>query len=105
MNVTLGHLEYIVLLVVMRLGEDAYGVPIARAVEEAVDRNLALASVYAALDRLETKGLVSSKLASPTPERGGRAKTYYRPTAKGLNAARETRRTLSLLWNRLPQTI
>ena len=105
MNVALGHLEHVVLLVVMRLGEDAYGVPIGKAVEQATKRELAMASVYAALERLEEKGLLTSKLADPTPERGGRAKRYFRPTAKGMAAARETRRALTFLWRGLPETV
>ncbi len=104
MIISLGHLEYVVLLVAIRLGDQAYGVPIGRTVQEATKRHLAMASVYAALDRLEQKGLLTSRLADPTPERGGRAKRYFRPTAKGLTAARDTRRTLTSLWRGLAET-
>ena len=99
----MGHLEHVVLLVVMRLREDAYGVPIGRAVQQATRRELAMASVYAALERLEAKGFLASRLADPTPERGGRAKRYFRVTAKGMAAARETRRALTFLWRGLPE--
>ena len=57
-----------------------------------------LGSVYAALDRLETKGLVSSSIGEPTAERGGRAKKYFKVTAKGLREVRDTQRTLVKLW-------
>ena len=70
-----------VLLAVIRLGEAAYGVTISRALEESTRRHVARRSVYAALDRLEDKGFVGSRLGEPTPERGGRAKRYFRATA------------------------
>jgi DNA-binding PadR family transcriptional regulator len=59
-------------------------------------------SVYAALDRLETKGLVVSRLGESTPERGGRAKRYLRVTERGLRTVHEARRVLSKLWRSLP---
>jgi PadR family transcriptional regulator, regulatory protein PadR len=99
----LGNFELIVMLVLMRLREDAYGVPISREIEERSGREVALASVYATLERLESKGLVSSELGEPTPERGGRAKRYFHITAKGLREVRQTRQALTKLWKRLPQ--
>jgi DNA-binding PadR family transcriptional regulator len=92
-----------VLLAVMRLCENAYGVPIAREIEDANGRDVALGSVYFALERLEKRGLVSSKLGEPTAERGGRAKTYFRITSKGLREVRQARRTLITLWRGVPQ--
>jgi DNA-binding PadR family transcriptional regulator len=91
-----------VLLAVIRIGEDAYGVPIARELESASGREVGLGSVYAALERLQGKCLVSSSVGDPTPERGGRAKQYFQVTAKGVKAARDARRTLSNLWQRIP---
>src|SRR5258708_39164916 len=67
----LGNFELIVMLALMRLREDAYGVPISREIEERIGREVALASVYATLERLESKGLGSSEVGEPTPERGG----------------------------------
>jgi len=99
----LGHFELIVLLAVLRVGDDAYGVPIARELEATSGRDVLLGSVYAALDRLEGKGLVSSRMGDPTPERGGRAKRYFKVTAKGLREARETQVTLMRLWSGLPE--
>jgi DNA-binding PadR family transcriptional regulator len=64
----LGNFELMVMLAVLRIGEDAYGVPVARELEEATSRDVLLGSVYAALDRLETKGLVSSSIGDPTAE-------------------------------------
>src|SRR5215471_1197771 len=100
---TLGGFELQVLLAVMRLGDDAYGVPIAETIEGASGREVAAGSVYITLDRLEEKGFVTSRLGESTPERGGRAKTYFRVTGKGLRAAREQQRTLITLWSGVPQ--
>lgn len=61
-----------------------------------------MAAVYAALDRLQRTGLVASALGDPTPERGGRAKRFYRVTREGLKAARDTRRAFTALWHNVP---
>jgi PadR family transcriptional regulator PadR len=90
----LGQLELMVLLAVMRPGGDAYGVLIARDIADKSGREVALASVYAALERLEQKGLLSSSLGQPTAERGGKARTYFKATAAGIREARETHATL-----------
>lgn len=99
----LGNFELMVLLAILRVGEGAYGVLIARELEEANGRDVLLGSVYAGLDRLQAKGLVVSRLGDPTPERGGRAKKYFKVTAKGLREVREAQRTLVRLWRGLPE--
>jgi PadR family transcriptional regulator PadR len=99
----LGEFELIVLLALLRLGDDAYGVPIARLIEESTGREVGIGSVYAALERLEQKQLVSSSLWEPTPERGGRAKRYFRVTKAGLLQVRKTQKALVSLWQGLPQ--
>ena len=99
----LGGFELLVLLALIRLGDEAYGVPISQAIEESSGREVALGSVYLTLDRLEAKGFVSSKLGEPTAVRGGRAKTYFRITAKGLREVRQAQRTLITLWRGVPQ--
>src|SRR5205823_1884979 len=73
----LGNLELMVLLSLIRVADNAYGVPISHEIEQRTGRDVALGSVYAALDRLERKGYVTSMLGDPTPERGGRAKRYF----------------------------
>ncbi len=83
-----------VLLAAIRPAKDAYGVLIAREIAEKSGREVALASVYAALERLEKKGLVKSTLGAPTAERGGKARTYFEPTALGLKEARDAQETL-----------
>ena len=99
----LGGFELLVLLALIRLRDDAYGVPISEAIEESSGRAVSLGSVYITLDRLERKGLVSSRLGESTAERGGRAKTYFRITAKGIREVRQTQRTLVALWRGVPQ--
>jgi PadR family transcriptional regulator PadR len=95
--------ELMILLAILRVGNEAYGVPIGREIEQTGGRSIVLGAVYAALDRLEQRGLVSSRVGEPTPERGGRAKKFFRVTAKGLRAAKETQRALTALWSNLPQ--
>ena len=99
----LGHLELLVLLAVMRTGRNASGIPIAREIEDNSGRSVALGSVYATLARLEDKGLVISELGEPTAARGGRAKAYFRPTAKGLREVREAQAILTRLWQGVPE--
>jgi len=98
----LGEMELMILLAVVRLGDDAYGVPISMELLDLAGREVALGSVYAALDRLEQKGFVTSVLGDPTPERGGRAKRYFRVTRAGVRALRMTRRALTNLWSGIP---
>ena len=81
--------ELMILLAILRIGDDAYGVPIAAQIEETGGRTVLLGAIYAALDRLEANGLVSSSYGDPTPERGGRAKRFFKVTAKGLKAVKE----------------
>ena len=100
---TLGNFELMVLLALIRLGDDAYGVPISQAIEESTGREVLIGSVYAALERLEEKGFVTSEMGEPTPERGGRAKRYFHITAKGLRQVRETKQALVSLWKGLPE--
>ena len=77
--------------------------PISRELERHRRRVVSVGSVYAALERLESKGLVSSSLGDPTPERGGKAKRYFRITKAGLRQVQESRRVLTDLWRRLPE--
>lgn len=90
----LGQLELMVLMAVMRPARDAYGVCITREIASKSGRDVAIASVYAALERLERKGFVKSTLGAPTGERGGKARTYFVPTESGIREAHDARRTL-----------
>lgn len=90
----LGPLEQLVLLAVLRIGSEAYGMTIRREVEERTGRRLSIGAVYTALDRLLRKGYVRSHLGAPTTERGGRAKRHFRITARGEGALRESQSLL-----------
>jgi PadR family transcriptional regulator PadR len=98
----IGAFELMVLLAVLRVGQGAYGVAISREMEASTQRPVLNGSVYAALERLEAKGLIRHRLGESTPERGGRAKKYFSVTGKGLLAARETQRQLVGLWSGVP---
>ena len=99
---TLRDVELLVLLALIRLSPRAYGVPIAREIETAGKRMVALGSVYAALDRLAERGLVRSELGEATQERGGRAKRYFQITATGLREVRSTQQALIGMWQGVP---
>jgi PadR family transcriptional regulator PadR len=79
----LGEFEQLVLLALLRLGPEAYGVAIRDEIEKRTGRSVALGAVYTTLLRLEDKGFVATRLGDPTPQRGGRRKKYYRPLAAG----------------------
>lgn len=98
----LGEFELMLLLAVIHLSDEAYGVPISRELEKYRGKDVAVGSVYAALERLEAKGLVTSMLGDPTPERGGKAKRFFRITKEGLRQVHETRRVLTRLWQTIP---
>jgi len=85
-----GEFELLVLLAVLRLGEDAYGVTVLEELERETSRTLTLGAVYKTLGRLEVKGHVQTRIAPPTQERGGRRKKLYTVTSSGLEAARRS---------------
>lgn len=95
--------ELMIVLAILRIGDEAYGVQIAREIEEVSGRRVLLGAAYAALDRLEQNGIVSSRMGSATPERGGRARRFFKVSARGVRAARETQRALVALWRDVPQ--
>jgi DNA-binding PadR family transcriptional regulator len=98
----LGELEHLVLLAILRLGADSYGVPIVEELGRHTRRRILRPSVYLALRRLETKGFVRSRLGEPEARRGGRARRHYEPTALGKRVLRDSRRTLTSLWDGIP---
>jgi DNA-binding PadR family transcriptional regulator len=95
----LGELEQLVLLTILRLGPDAYGVPIVEELHRHTRRPVLRPSVYLALRRLESKGLIKSRLGEPEARRGGRARRYFELRAAGLARLRESRRILDSLWD------
>ena len=99
---SLGEFEHMVLLAIMRLGDDdAYAVPVREEIVRCTGRDVSRGSIYITLDRLETKGYLKSRLADSTPERGGRAKRYYELRPRAVDALKESRRALVALWRGL----
>ena len=90
--------EQLVLLSVLRLGEDAYGARIQADLAEAANRSVSIATIYVALSRLEQRGLVRSWMSDPTPVRGGKAKKYYAVESEGKVALQEAKATLERMW-------
>jgi PadR family transcriptional regulator PadR len=97
MDTYLGEFEHLVLLAVLRLGDDAYAVPVRAAIEERGGRTVARGALYTTLDRLEQKGLLRSRVGEPTAERGGKARRYYAVTARGLAGLRAARASIESL--------
>lgn len=91
----LGEFEHIVLLAVWRLSDTAYGMSVRREIADRTGRDVSIGAVYATLERLAAKGLVTSALSDPTPERGGRAKRSFRVTGAGVDAVNRTRQGLA----------
>jgi PadR family transcriptional regulator PadR len=94
----LGTFEQAVLLAILHLGADAYGRAILNQVQELLQRNVSAGSVYTTLDRLETRGLVRSRLAEGTPARGGRARRYYTVAAEGKRSLNDAHGTMAAMW-------
>jgi PadR family transcriptional regulator PadR len=100
-DVYLGELEQIVLLAVLRLGDEAYAVPILEQIEAQTGRKVARGALYTALERLEAKGCLRSRVGDPLPERGGRARRYFTVTPAAVRALKASRLALMRLWNGL----
>jgi DNA-binding PadR family transcriptional regulator len=97
----LGEFEQLLLLAILRLGPEAYGVTIARELEEQARRRVSRGALYTTLDRLEGKGLVRWKLAPGTRERGDLPKRCYTVSARGIAALRASHQTLHRMWSGL----
>jgi DNA-binding PadR family transcriptional regulator len=97
----LGELEQVVLLAVLRLGDGAYATPILEEIQARAGRRVARGALYTALDRLEAKGCLRSRVGDPLPERGGRARRYFTVTPAAVRALKASRGALLRLWRGL----
>ena len=95
----LGEFEQITLLAVMRLGDGAYGTTVRQVLSDTINRDVTIGALYTTLERMEKKGLLESKMGEATPERGGRAKKYFKLTAKGVTALKRSKQALTTLWS------
>lgn len=98
---TLGEFEQLVLLAILHLDGEIYGVPIVDEIEERTGRPVSRSAVYVTIRRLEKKGLVHSWMSEPVAERGGKPRRLVRMEAAGLDALRESRRILDRMWRGL----
>lgn len=102
----LGEFEQMVLLAILHVKEEAYGVPIVEEIERRTGRRISRAAVYVTLRRLEKRGLLTSWMGEPTGERGGKARRYVRVEPEGLEELREARHAMDRMWDDLePETL
>ena len=95
---SLGEFEHLVLLAIQRLGPGSYGVTIRQEIEACTGRNVSLGAIYPTVDRLESKGFVSSYVGEPTGERGGRSRRHFRIEPAGRAAPRRSWEMLAAMW-------
>ena len=100
-NDYLGAFEQIVLLALVRLRNNAYGVTIRREIAERAGRDVSIGAIYTTLERMERKGLVTSLRGDPTPERGGRGKRSSAIAAPGVEALNRSRDVIDRMWDGL----
>jgi DNA-binding PadR family transcriptional regulator len=98
---SLGEFEQIVILALLRLGDNAYGVPVRKEIENRTQRSVSVGALYSTLDRLEEKGLIRSRFSDGRPERGGRSRRYFKVQPTGLRALERTRVALASMWEGL----
>ena len=101
----MGEFEHLVLLTAIRLGADAYGVSIARALTEQTGKEVSQAATYLTLKRLEEKGWLEAKDGVPSTIRGGRSKRTYQITEPGMVKVRESRATLLDMWEEITEQL
>ena len=97
----LGEFEQVILLAIMRLGSDAYGKTVRELLAELLKRDVTVGALYATLERLEGKGMITGKMGEPTRSRGGRAKKFFTVTAKGQQALKRSKDALTTMWQGL----
>ena len=94
----LGEFEFLVLLALLHLGDGTYGVPIIREIEQRTGRKVAPAAVYVALQRLEKKGLITTWLSDPLPERRGKPRRYLRIRPEAIELVKQSHRAFTRMW-------
>ena len=97
----LGVFEQAVLVAILRLRDDAYGRAILKEIQARLGRDVAAGAAHATLERLEKKGLLSSRLGSGTPVRSGRARRYYQVKPRGVRALNSAREAMNTVWSGL----
>lgn len=101
----LGEFEQLLLLSILQLGGNAYGSTIRQLLADVIIRDVTIGALYTTLERLEKKGMIESKMGEATPERGGRAKKYFKVSAKGQHALKRSKQALTLMWKNVTFTL
>ena len=104
-DIYLGEFEQVVLLAILRVRDDAYAIPIREEIEARTGRSVARGALYTALERLEAKRCLTSRMSEPVAARGGRSRRYFTVTPAGLSALRASRAALLNLWKGLESTL
>jgi len=98
MTTSLGSLELAALLSVARLGDDAYGLAVRQDLSARANRDYSVGAIYTTLQRLEDKGLLTSRASEPLPVRGGRSRRHFKLSAAGTRALRDAERHATSMW-------
>jgi len=101
----LGELEQMVLLAILQLDDQAFGANVMDELEKRVERRVSRGALYVTLDRLEEKGMLTSRLGDPTPRRGGRPKRFLTVTPAGVSAIQKSRNAWMQLWDGLDSVL
>lgn len=99
----LGELEELILLLILMLKDEAYGLAIRKALNEHANRTVTIGAVHGTVNRLESKGFVESKLGGATDERGGRRKRIFTLTSAGKNLLHKSQDVKVHLWRQIPE--
>src|SRR5262245_10011536 len=99
----LGEFEELTLLAIRAIDPPVYAVPVQRFIAAATGRDVVMGAIYAALDRLEDKGLLRSSLGEPTPERGGKRKRLFAIAAEGVRLVKDLRRVRERIWRAIEE--
>jgi len=99
----LGFLEETILLLILAMGEDAYGFSVSEAYAKHTGKSISISAVHAAMSRLEKKGLIESQMGGATAERGGRRKRIFTATERGLATIAEIKASRQQLWSKIPK--
>lgn len=100
-HIALGEFEQMVLLAILRLDGDVYGVPVVEEIERRTARSVSRSAVYVTLRRLEQKGLLASWMSDPTPERGGKPRRCVRVTSAGKRLLLDSKHAMDRMWEGL----
>jgi len=98
-------LEELVLLTVLKLKDDAYGIAIYKHIQNVTGKKMSVGSVYFPLERLTSKGLLKAFKGEPTPKRGGMSKRYYELTNRGIEILKETKKVNDIMWEGSSDTL